>query len=62
MSNQYAILLKNVPSISIGFSLQINVSNQTVRRCLKEWDMKAKTKIKKPLLSANHKRPRELDS
>ena len=36
-------------------SHQINVSNQTVRRCLKECGMKAKTKIKKPLLSAKHR-------
>lgn len=37
---------------------QINVSNQTIRRCLKESGMKAKTKVKKPLLSAKHRATR----
>lgn len=39
---------------AIAEALDTRVCSETIRRCLKESGMKAKTKIKKPLLTAKH--------
>lgn len=43
---------------AIAESLNTRVCSETIRRCLKDSGMKAKTKIKKPLLTVKHKASR----